>query len=102
MPLTDQAIKKAKAGPRPNTMSDSHGLYLMVTEACSKLWGWKYRIDGKEKVIPLGAYDDVSLALARELLAAPLKNLVGVRGFEPPVSSSRTKRLTGLGHTPIV
>lgn len=53
-PLTDQAIKKAKAGPRPIKMSDGHGLYLLVTEAASKLWRWKYRILGKEKGLFFG------------------------------------------------
>ena len=27
--------------------------------------------------------------------------IVGVRGFEPPASSSRTKRATGLRYTPL-
>ena len=31
-----------------------------------KLWRWKYRFDGKEKLMALGSYPDVSLAVARE------------------------------------
>lgn len=27
-------------------------------------------------------------------------NLVGVGGFEPPISCTQNRRLTGLGHTP--
>jgi len=75
MPLTDAAIKKAKPGPRPVKLSDGKGMYLLVTEGGSKLWRWKYRADGKEKVMPLGSYPDVSLAQARDALAAARKQL---------------------------
>ena len=66
MPLTDTAIKKAKPGARPVKLSDGRGLYLLVGPTGSKLWRWKYRVLGKEKVMALGAYPDVSLAQARE------------------------------------
>ena len=62
MPLTDTAIKKAKPSASPVKLSDGKGLYLLVTEKGAKLWRWKYRVDGKEKVMALGAYPDVSLA----------------------------------------
>lgn len=66
MPLTDTAIKKAKPGIKPVKLSDGKGMYLLVNPAGSKLWRWKYRVLGKEKVMSLGAYPDVSLAQARE------------------------------------
>jgi integrase len=66
MPLTDTAIKKAKPGDKPVKLSDSKGMYLLVNPAGSKLWRWKYRVLGKEKVMSLGAYPDVSLAQARD------------------------------------
>jgi integrase len=75
MPLTDTAIKKAKPGPRPVKLSDGKGMYLLVTEGGSKLWRWKYRTDGKEKVMPLGSYPDVSLAEARDALGVARKQL---------------------------
>ena len=75
MPLTDTAIKKAKPGPSPAKLSDGKGMYLLVTESGSKLWRWKYRADGKEKVMALGAYPDVSLAQAREAMGAARKLL---------------------------
>ena len=66
MPLTDTAIKKAKPGIKPVKLSDGKGMYLLVNPAGSKLWRWKYRVLGKEKVMSLGAYPDVSLAQARD------------------------------------
>ena len=81
MPLTDTAIKKAKSGPSPAKLSDGKGMYLLVTESGSKLWRWKYRADGKEKVMALGSYPDVSLAQAREAMGTARKLLAA--GSDP-------------------
>jgi len=54
MPLTDTAVKKAKPGDKPVKLSDAKGLYLLVNPVGSKLWRWKYRVLGKEKVMALG------------------------------------------------
>jgi len=67
MPLTDIAIKKAKQGAKPAKMSDEKGLYLLVNPTGSKLWRWKYRVDGAEKLMALGNYPDVSLTGARDM-----------------------------------
>ncbi len=66
MPLTDNAIKKLKPGEKPAKVSDERGMYLLVNPTGSKLWRWKYRHDGKERLMSLGRYPDVSLAQARE------------------------------------
>jgi integrase len=47
-------------------MSDGGGLFLWVTPAGGKLWRWKYRYEGLEKLMAFGKYPDVTLALARE------------------------------------
>lgn len=66
MPLTDTAIKKLKPTDKPAKISDGKGMYLLVNPNGSKLWRLKYRAAGKEKVMALGSYPDVSLAQARE------------------------------------
>lgn len=66
MPLTDTAIRKAKAEEKPYKLSDSGGLFLYVTPAGGKSWRWKYYVNGREKLMTLGLYPDVSLADARE------------------------------------
>ncbi len=81
MPLTDTAVKRAKPGAAPMKLSDGKGMYLLVTEKGSKLWRWKYRVDGKEKVMPLGGYPDVSLAQARDGMADARKLLAS--GIDP-------------------
>jgi len=66
MPLSNIAIKKAKPKKRPYKLSDFGGLYLLIKPNGSKLWRWKYRIDGKENVYSIGDYPTVSLLDARE------------------------------------
>ncbi|MRD45650.1 tyrosine-type recombinase/integrase [Caenimonas koreensis DSM 17982] len=89
MPLTDTAIKKAKPGPKPVKLSDGQGLYLLVTETGSKLWRWKYRVDGKEKVMALGAYPDVGLAQARDAMGDARK--LQASGADPMVRRKADK-----------
>lgn len=66
MALTDTEIRKAKAKGEPYRISDGGGLYLLVTPPGGKLWRWKYRFDGREKLMSFGSYPDVPLSLARE------------------------------------
>ena len=66
MSLTDTAIRKAKSGEKTTRIFDGGGLYLEVSPAGGKLWRLKYRFDGKEKRLALGAYPAVSLATARQ------------------------------------
>lgn len=65
MPLTDLQIRKEKPTDKPRKLSDGGGLYLLVNQT-GKYWRWKYRFEGKEKVMALGVYPEVTLAEARE------------------------------------
>jgi integrase len=66
MMLTDTAIRQTKPGEKPVKLADGGGLYLLVNPTGGKLWRWKYRFGGKEKLLALGSYPDVTLAKARE------------------------------------
>ena len=66
MALTDTAIKNAKPGAKPAKLADEKGMFLLVTPAGGKWWRLKYRIGGKEKLLSLGTYPEVSLKDARE------------------------------------
>lgn len=55
MPLTDVAIRNAKPGEKAIKLSDGSGMFLLVTPAGGKLWRLKYRLDGKEKLLAMGA-----------------------------------------------
>ena len=70
MRLSDVAIRNAKApGSKPVKMfdGDRSGLFLEVKPSGRKLWRLKYHYLGKEKLISLGRYPEVSLKDARRL-----------------------------------
>ncbi|ELO3967568.1 integrase arm-type DNA-binding domain-containing protein [Salmonella enterica] len=66
MSLKDTQIRSIKPSSRPFKVSDSRGLYLLVSPGGSRHWYLKYRINGKESRIGLGAYPVVSLSEARQ------------------------------------
>lgn len=75
MPLTDTAIRRAKAKNKPYKMFDAGGLFLLVTPSGGKWWRFKYHFAGKEKLLSLGIYPDVSLKDARDRRDLERKNL---------------------------
>ncbi|WP_368757608.1 tyrosine-type recombinase/integrase [Klebsiella sp. P1CD1] len=66
MSLTDAKIRTLKPTDKPFKVSDSHGLYLLVKPGGTRHWYLKYRINGKESRIALGAYPAISLSDARQ------------------------------------
>ena len=66
MALTDIAVRQLKPADKPFKVGDERGLYLLINPQGGKLWRWKYRYLGKEKLMALGGYPDVSLAQARD------------------------------------
>jgi integrase len=66
MPLNDMKIRTAKPKEKFYKLTDGDGLHLHVTEKGSKLWRFRYRFGGKEKLLALGAYPEISLLDARQ------------------------------------
>lgn len=66
MALTDVKARGAKALEKPYKLTDERGMFLLVNPTGSKLWRFKYRIHGREKLLSLGQYPDVGLRDARE------------------------------------
>jgi integrase len=62
--LSDIAIKNLKPGKH----FDGGGLFLLVSDALppTKLWRFKYRFAGREKLLSIGKYPEVSLREARQ------------------------------------
>lgn len=71
------ATKRAK----DYKLADGEGLYLLVRASGSKLWRFKYRFAGKEKLLAFGVYPAVSMAAAR-LRRAEAKVALG-QGRDP-------------------
>ena len=66
MSLTDTAVRNAKSGEKPLKLFDEKGLFLLVAPGGGKWWRFKYRFGGKEKLLSLGIYPEVSIKEARE------------------------------------
>ncbi len=64
--LTDPDIRNAKPKEKPYKLADGGGLFLLVNASGSKYWRMKYRYAGKEKLLALGVYPDVTLKQARK------------------------------------
>ena len=63
--MSDAAIRVLKPRAKPYKVSDFEGHFLTVKPTESRLWHFKYRIDGKEKLLSIGMYPDITLAQAR-------------------------------------
>jgi hypothetical protein len=64
--LTDRSCQMARPGPAARKLSDGKGLYLLVQPSGAKMWRLKYRHGGTERTYAIGAYDEITLAEARE------------------------------------
>lgn len=67
MPLTEAKVKSLKPKAKPYKVSDYDSLFVLVTPSGSKLWKFKFRVDGKEKSLSFGKYPAVTLKRARFL-----------------------------------
>lgn len=66
MPLSDVVIRSAKPADKAFKLFDSAGLFLLMKPCGSRRWRLKYRHNGSEKQLALGAYPQVSLKEARD------------------------------------
>lgn len=66
MPITDIIARNAKPKDKPYKITDEKGLYLHVKPNGGRYWRYKYYFGGKEKVLALGVYPEISLKEARE------------------------------------
>ena len=67
MPLSDMAVRQAKATGKDYTLPDFDGLSLAVTAAGGRTWHFRYYWAGKQKRMSLGTYPEVTLREARAL-----------------------------------
>jgi len=66
MALTDTKIRNLKPKAKSYKIADFDGMYVLVKPNGSKLWRLKYRFRGKEKLLSIGIYPQISLAQARK------------------------------------
>jgi integrase len=88
--LTATEVRNAKPAETPRKLWDGGGLFLLVHNNGGKYWRFKCKYGGKEKLLALGVYPDVSLAEAREKRDEARK-LVG-RGIDPSAHRKEVQR----------
>ena len=71
--LTEARVRAAHAKEKEQKLRDGRGLHLLVKPSWpygpgSKLWRFRYRFGGRESMLSLGSWPEVSLKRARELL----------------------------------
>ena len=81
MPLSDARIRSLQPRERQYKVADFDGLLIIVKPNGSRLWHFKYRIEGREKLLSFGAYPAVSLAQARKARDAARADLAA--GVDP-------------------
>ena len=87
--LTDVRARTAKIGAKPYKLADGQGLYLLVTPSGSKLWRFKYRQLGRERLLAIGKYPETSLADARKARDKARDQLA--HGEDPSLTKRREK-----------
>src|SRR5215468_2352864 len=58
-------VENAKPRDTPYKLTDGLGLHLLIQPTGSKLWRFRYRFIGKEKMLGFGSFPEVPLAVAR-------------------------------------
>lgn len=96
-PLTDPDIRNAKPREKPYKLADGGGLFLLVTVIGSKYWRMKYRYAGKEKLLALGVYPDVTLKQVRQKREDARRQLAdGIDPGEQRKSEARAKKIAAV------
>lgn len=65
MVLTELTVRNTKPSDKPVKLTDGNGMHLLITTSGSKYWRFQYRFAGKQKILALGVYPEVSLSEAR-------------------------------------
>jgi len=88
MPLTDVTVRQSRPKEKEYRLSDERGLLLVVRPNGAKWWRLRYQFQGKEQMISLGVYPDVSLSMARERRDAARRVIADGKNPKRPVGRS--------------
>jgi len=89
--LSGKLIETVLPDTKPIKLFDGAGLYLLVNVNGSKLWRFKYRYQGKEKLLSFGRYPEVSLDDARVMRSDAKQMLKD--GLDPSVTRKMESNL---------
>lgn len=92
MPLNDVAVRQAKPKEKQYKMPDERGLVLLVHPNGGKYWRFRFSWKGKENMLALGVYPDVSLKDAR--IKRDEMRLMLAQGINPADTRARAGGVT--------
>jgi len=108
MALTALQVEKETCpkGTRRKKLADTgktKGLFLYVTAAGAKTWHLRYTFNGKTEYLPLGAYPETTLKIARKMagkardqLTQKINPMDAIRKKAKPVMRERTFKAIAL------
>lgn len=85
MPLSARKVETAQPGKH----GDGRGQYLLVKPSGARSWVLRYQVQGRRRDLGLGAYPDVSLAMARDR-AADARRMIA-NGEDPITKKQQAK-----------
>ena len=88
--LTNAVISGSKPREKPFKLADGGGLHLLITPAGSRWWRLRFRVHGKEQMLSLGTFPEVSLKEARDRRDQARRDLA--KGIDPS-AKRRTEKL---------
>jgi integrase len=86
-------IRKEKPRDKPFKIADGGGLFLYVSPSGGKLWRFRYTFGGKEKLLSIGPYPDISLLDARGERDGAKGML---RAGKDPSATKKLRKLAGV------
>jgi len=90
VPLSEVKVRTAKPKEKAYKLTDGGGLFLLLTPQGGKYFRLKYRFGGKEKLLALGTYPEVSLVEARLRRDAARKQVAS--GIDPAILRKAQKQ----------
>src|SRR5262249_30709991 len=87
-------VKNAKPEIKPYRLKDGKGLFLQVEPKGGKYWRLRYQFAGKEKMLALGTYPEVSLMDARDKCMEARKLVAN--GSDPSAKKKDEKRMAAF------
>jgi hypothetical protein len=91
--LTNAVIAGTRPREKPFKLADGGGRYLLVTPAGSRWWRLRFRVRGKEQMLSLGIFPEVSLKEARERRDQARRDLA--KGIDPTAKRCTEKLASG-------
>ena len=90
MPLTDTAVRQAKAAEKEYSMTDASGLSLFVAPNGTKSWHFRFSWHGKQPRMSLGTYPEITLKEARE--QRDQARALVAKGIDPRLQRRKERR----------